>query len=1501
MGRSVLRLLGWIVGMVAVLLLVVAGLAYTVLQTQTGHDFVLRTALNQAPTYVNGEVRVGGLRSDGLLRGFVLHDVSIRDDRGRPFLDADSLRVRYSIMELAAGNIQIRPVELWGAQVVLETLHGDDQMNVVRIFAQPAPDEPPEVEPDPPAIRLTLVELALHDSELLVRQPVEGDEPPARGVVETVPGVEGLHQRFHFTDIQARLARADILDRGREGERFEVESLSFTGQIFEEVFELADLRGVVERVGTRLEMELERLWLPETELAGRVGLDWGDPEAGLELDVSLDAPVVQLADLQWLEPRIPRGEGRLSLSVQGPLASSRWRFTNTDLQVEESRVRGMVGFDLGDEFRFVATEVEALPLDLDRLEPWLEEPLPVAGRVEGRVRMAGPFRALQLSGEVTYDDPEAEIPPSTVDFAGTLELGDEVAVRDMIVTGDPLDYGTLRAFAPELEVQGVGRLEAELSGGLTSGIALTASLVHRPTEGGVLSQVVASGTIRESDGAFELDLDGYLDPLSLDGVAMGLRQELPVSGEVSGPVRVNGFLGDLFIGTTLATEAGQLQVEGRFDILEPGRRYRAQGQVQEFALHRVFPDLPEPTVLTGSFEVDGGGITLETVDGSARLDLSDVNVAGAEVEHLVAALQARDGRLLVDSLALRSPLGRLDGRGDLGLREGSAAGEVSADWEIESLANLRPMIFGDTLIAVDTLSDIERMNLQMQGIDPDTLPDAQAARIEGRAHGELNLRGTFRDLEGDGFVELTEAVYGDLGLGEARADFTGHFRRGDVWGVEGRLGGERFTFGEYALESGWVEVAYEPEQGVFEAGLRRDEAQSYELAGAFARDTAGVDVDLADLALDLGDVVWTLDRPAQLRFEGRTVETTLLRLSRPVMEGDAEGISSVYMEAEGTFALDGESQFRVQAQGADIHRLASILQIADAPRGFLDLDVSIAGPYDAPRMNGLFTLSDFRTGETVLSRVEGTFDYSEGMAHTELMAEMDGRRLLTAEGRVPLDLSFQTVEDRFPDRSVDATLRLDSLPAASALAFLEVLENVDGVLDGEVHVRGTTRDLRPSGRVTLRSGALSLPEQGLHMTEVAGTLDLREDGTVEVDAQARARGTAQVSGTISLADLADPGFDLRVTASNFQAVDRRDLTARVGGEVTLTGSYTRPRIGGRIRVDQGIIFVEEFARTAEVVDLTDPAFFDVVDTMLVATRPALEAAQNPFIQNLRIDDVNVVIQRDFWLRSREMNVEMGGELIVTFDRPSREVLLVGTLNATRGVYSAFGRQFQVQEGTVEFVGTPGIDPALDIQAVHRLRREGGEPLEILANVGGTLTDLRVDLSSEAQPPIAESDLISYLIFGRPSYALASGETSILEGAAGAGVGVGVGAIATQLGQVVAQQFGVDYFTITQTREAGELGAMGAIGGTFAETQIEVGQYLADNLFMAVMLRPLTGLGARTQTQFPGARLEWRFADLWMLEAVLEDRFARQPASGFGDLGLRLDKVLGFSIVREWGY
>ena len=1507
-GRRIGRAVGWLAGGLALVVFLASVVAYLLVQTGPGHDFVLRTILNQTPRFVEGSVEVGGLRSDGLLRGFVLHDVTIRDTDGRPFVEADSLRVRYRVREMLTGSIGVGPVELWRPRVALETLHGQERSNVQRIFMPDARvDEDPREDPDlpvdevleePSELEVFLRDVTIHDGEFVLRLPYEGEEEdPVAGVLEEIPGVEGRHIRFRFSQIHGRLNRLDILRPGVEGERVDVQRLSLVGEVMAEPFILDDLRGVLERSGPALAMELDRLWLPGTELAGRIRMSWLDPEAGLELDVAMDAPVVDLADLRWLEPRIPDGQGALALEVRGPLARSNWRIRQADLRVGDSRVRGQVGLNLGEELRLVGVDLRADPLALELVDPWLPEPLPIQGRLVGRMTADGPLAALRVDGRLSWDDPAQGIPASTVDAQGVLALAEPFGVQDLNLSVDPLRYGTLAAFLPDLPVTGEGSLALTASGNMAAGFTLEATATHRPTADGPASRVSVDGMVTERSDGWDLLLDALLDPLSLDGVGSALAADLPLTGDVSGRVEVTGLLEDLGVEVDLATVAGQVAARGRVNILDPSAGVEAEGELRDFALHLLLPDAPDPTTINGTFDVVGSGFTLDAVEGRALLDLRDVLVGPAEVTRATARLEAREGVLTVDTLQVESPLALVSGSGSLGLREDAPEGEIRVVWDVESIRNLRPLLLGEEVAAGDTLTDIDRLELQFQGIDPDTLP--QPVALDGRGEGEIHLWGGARDFTGEATMRFMEAVYGDVAVEELTAELSGGFRGRDAWSIEGSADAESVRLNGLAFESVAAAGAYQPSSGRAEVDLRRSDDESYRVAGDFELIPGGVVTDLEELRLVLEGAEWTLDRSARIRVADGSGEVDVLRLTRPIID-DEGSREPGRIEARGRISLDGESEFRLEVESADIHRLAGIAQVAEPPRGFLDLELDVTGPHDGPRIDGAFVLREFRNGFTAVSRLEGALTYRDLVARADLGVEVEGRRHLTAQGRVPVDLSFREVEDRFPDRTLEVDLELDEMPAATALAFLEVLEDVEGVLDGEVRIRGTTSDLRPSGEVRLASGVVALPELGLRVGGINGVLEIREDRTVSVEAEARARGTARVTGTISLEDPVDPAFDLEIRASNFQAVDRRDLNARVGGTVTLGGRFTSPRVGGSVRVDQGNIFIEEFARTAEVVDLTDPDFFNVVDTMLVATRPAIEAAQNPFMQNLRVD-VDLILQRDFWLRSQEINVEMGGELAVTFDRAQREIVMAGTLEAIRGAYSAFGRQFQVREGVVEFAGTPGVDPALNIEAVHRLRREGGEPLEIIANLGGTLTNLRVELTSDSQPPIAESDLISYLVFGRPSYALASGESSLLEGAAGVGVSAGVGVIGTQLGQVVAQQLGIDFFTITQTREAGGIESAAGLTGAFAGTQIEVGQYVADNLFLALVLRPLTGLGAQAQNQLPGARLEWRFADLWTLEGFVEDRFAREAASGFGQLGLRLDKVLGFSLYREWGY
>jgi len=291
------------------------------------------------------------------------------------------------------------------------------------------------------------------------------------------------------------------------------------------------------------------------------------------------------------------------------------------------------------------------------------------------------------------------------------------------------------------------------------------------------------------------------------------------------------------------------------------------------------------------------------------------------------------------------------------------------------------------------------------------------------------------------------------------------------------------------------------------------------------------------------------------------------------------------------------------------------------------------------------------------------------------------------------------------------------------------------------------------------------------------------------------------------------------------------------------------------------------------------------------------------MRNLTVDSFTVDVGRDAWLRGKQMNVEVSGELGVYYRRAADDLRLIGTLSAVRGNYLLYGgRRFDVKSGTIEFLGGTTFDPNLDITAVYRTRTvDTGQPLNIQANVSGTLTYPRVSLTSD-QSSISQSDLVSYLLFGVPTYRLTPGQSRTMQVATGALASSLQGYLSSGL-ETVGRTIGLDYVSLTSgetaPRDAPPISAR-SIFSDLAGAQIEVGRYIRDDLFLALS-GGRTSYGS-TNPYRSGARLEWRFHPTWTGEFFVDDRAARVPSLGYTlDQTLAQQKVYGFFLYREWGY
>jgi autotransporter translocation and assembly factor TamB len=963
-----------------------------------------------------------------------------------------------------------------------------------------------------------------------------------------------------------------------------------------------------------------------------------------------------------------------------------------------------------------------------------------------------------------------------------------------------------------------------------------------------------------------------------------------MQGDLRGPVHVTGSAADFEFDAALATPGGDLELQGRVREAGGVRRVTATARASDFLLHTLRTDLPH-SIVSGVLRADVTGHDVADASGTFELRLDSARVAGMPLGRFDAGGRLADGVLTLDSASLLTVAGIGRAHGSIGLIE-ARSGTIEAGFISESLTPLEELL--------------HQRNRAPVG--------------EPGLAGRVDVVGTFTGWTG-GF-DIGARLRGESlrysGVSAARL----------LAELSGRIEDGAPTLHVTATADSLVALTHVMQHAQLDASRAGDSTSAVLTARSGAETMLRARASLRS-ASDAGSTL----RVDELRLGGRTP----WQLTQPAIIGMSDGRAHLEradlvrteggrLVAAGRLAwsdvLDGAGapvDFSIALTGVPFTEFLRLARSREEGAGQVEATLRITGTALDPVVEGELSARNIVYGDVHIDQAFAEASYAGLGIDVHAEAQHGGRSILTAGGRIPLDLRLASIDERRRAEPLRVTITADSLPPALPLGVLDGFSRVSGRIDGTVAFSGTTLDPALSGGFRLRNGTADWQVSGVRYRDVHGDFSLERDRILRIDMRAQAEdprarparalaggtmgGEGGVTGFLDLATLSDPGFDLRFTANRAYAAKRRDVEASVSGEVLLGGRYSRPEVSGALRVEHGALNVDELYRQYLIVGLglDDPSLLSLVDTSLVAVRPLLALSTNPFLRNLQIRNMQLAVGPESWVRSRDMDVEVSGNLSISFDRRDEDLRLLGSLRVERGTYSLYypplqSRRFQVREGTIEFPGTPGIDPSMAITAAYRARANN-EPLDILAVVSGTLQNPRVRLTSSSQPPISESDLASYLFFGMPTWEVASAGTggADVRTMAGSALTPSVLGYASSGLQTLVQSAGLlDYVSLT-TAEAVPGGRTGpGLSSFLAGTQLEVGRYLGSELFVGYSQR----LGAATYD--PAVRIEWRFLPEFSLEMFAEDRFARLP--GFGmrtEPGLR--KVYGFMLFREWGF
>jgi len=1436
-----------LVGLLACLLGALNGLV----ATRAGRALLARVGSAAVANVVHGSIEVGEVRGS-LLTGLVLTDVRLLDPDSTLVAWLPRAELGYNPIDFAAGRVVLTDVRL-DRPIFNIVQHANGKTNFDELLRLGEKDTVTVKALGPPGPRslILLRNVQIQDGSLTLRLQKHGDVSNTNEEIE-YSGEDGRYRVRRFEHLNARLAAFRIQAPREKGIRIDV--LRLATESSDPKLSIADVVGRVTIDGHTLDVDLSRVRFPGTQFRARGTVQW--PRDTLLWNLVMRADSATLADIRFIDPRFPDQavlHGGVTLTSHGGRVLE-IQLRPLDLAFGKGRLTGQVTAFSAADSGLVALrqgDLMARDLSLDFARVYIDS-LPFYGRLTGQTIVDGPMSALKIETGWSFRDSLVPgWPESQIQGKGEINLaGRDLAFQPFGIAAARIDIGTIRRLVPGFDLDG----ELDATGTLT----------------GTLKNSKFSGTLRHHDGErpvslirgvigldFRTDVLGVFsdvraDSLSLDGLT-GRIAHFPLRGTLTGTIRTNGDIGALETHADLDMLGGGGAVRGDGTLLLGARGAHPGYGVREFTLHAQDVNLPRwlvrhagggagggapPSRLTFTATGSVAGDSATKPTGAFSVMLAPSIFAGAIIDSGATRMHFADGgrQLAVDSLRLQQPGLLTSGNGALGWQRPDH-GTLVLDFTADSLSGLDSLVTwlaGPSLAEASSeamLKGSAQVRLTLDGaLDSMSLGvNAKVADLQWRGWHLPKGEGTLAYEPGptprfDVDAQLDSLGYGRLGFGAAAGHARGT-RDSLTWFARSRVG----------------------DLGAFLAGGR------YARPGGTAASTQHVVVD--SLAVLMPGGVWFLQAPTALAFNN-----SMLHVDTASLQNAGGGGR---LTLGGDLPQHGSISARVSLDSFPLTGLYALLQEDTiGVAGAVTASISATGTRVSPQYDGSFAFAKASFGSFSAPFMDGNLDYRNRRLNGELRLWRAGQQVLNVAAHLPLDLALVPVAQRQLPDTLSVQARADSVDLAVLAAVTTTVRNVQGVFNADLGIGGTWDALQLRGGLQIGNAAATIPALNVRYTNINGRLTLLGD-TIRVDTirAVSERGHAEVSGFVRLERLTKPMLGLNIAASEFKALDLRGyLAVTASGRVALNGPVFGATLTGRGTVTSGVLHFADLVNK-RVVNLDEPWVQDLIDTSLIRRQRLGPEFQSVFFDSLRINNVQLTMGDDAWLRSTEANIQLTGSVQV--NKVRNNYVLSGTLLAPRGTYrlqiGPVTREFVVTNGTVHYFGTPDLNAELDISArhvVHPLPGTGdNKDINVIAHIQGTLLVPKLTLESD-QGEMSQTELISYLMFGKPSFELGSGEAPLIQS-------VFASLFAGELERTFVSDLGVpiDYFEIRP----------GDPTNPFAGAQVAAGWAIGGKTFLVLnagVCSPNATGQAGTRYAL-GASLQFRFSQEWRSEASVE--------------------------------
>lgn len=1360
-----------LIALVSTLIVVAMGLVvfatgFFITQTSYGQRQIRRLIREQLAGSINGKLYIGQI-SGSWLTGITIDSLALRGPDDSLFLSTGRVTATYDPRDLIDKRVYLRSVDVEHPLVILHQ-HEEGEWNYQHIFKKGGPSGPKtpgrkfgdfvvldSVRVHDGFFRLTLPwhpDDSLHGAkrDSAIRFELARKDHEIRREHEEGKDVFQHTYRWEKLDVALSHIRLADPDSDKYGRFFAIDSLRVAES--DPPFKFRNVHGSMRQLGDSIWIDIPHFDLPASTGRGAGKLWWGS-DLPVRYDLAIHGDSVALDDVAWVYPTLPTtGGGSLDLFIKNDardLHVMTYRLANMDVRSTKSHLQGTMTFAVGGPVLAVRdVDMRVEPMDWEFLRTINGKPFPedFAGQLVGTVKArGGPLNHFVVdAANVLWRDTHVPGAVSSAKAQGELDILFPAFTKfhGLHVDVSKLDLRTIEYLFPNFPrlggtVAGVATLDSSWLDVRFS----QADLTHQDGEGQP-SRFTGSGRVTWGEQFMTYDMDLQAQPVSLTMLARSYPK-MPLQGIYTGPVKLKGTVADLAVSTRLQGDAGTIAFDGTLDSYPPGYAVHGTGQLQQLDLARLISTPgTTPSSLTGEYALQLAGDSLANLAGSATVALQRSEIEGTRIYDGRAALRFADGRLSVDTLRAETVAGSVTAQGAIGLPHG-VSDSLTVRLTMDSLGGLRRWLAP-----------------AKDGVAPDTL--------EGVTRVAVVLAGRLDSLDARGEAAVARLIYGTTHADSvaARFDLRDVLRdpRGAVSFAVDTL---RFGTTRFDSLSGTVQLAGKNDANFSLAMTAARDRVLGGARGAYAVRDGVTRLTIDSLAIVADTSRWRLAAPATFARDSQSLSVDSL-----VLLDGRRGRIALFGIFPDSALVHGE----LHAERVSLADLGMLVQTQATLGGQGSLDVRVEGTRAAPVISVTSQLDSLRVGSMHVERVTAGGSYRADRFDASVALMRKGVPAVQATASLPVALTL--FGGQLLDDSLSGRVRADTADFAIVEAFSPDLQNGKGRISADLAIGGTWKRPTLGGTIATNDAEVDVKSLGIRLHDITADiavlpgLDSLKIKRLSAWSGARPTNSISLVGSLGFSDRDNLTIDLTLQAHQFHAMDRRTtakLDVSTGPEgVRLFGPERAATLTGTMIVDRGTLYLPDAdLLKKQVVDLTgaDSLFGDEDERSKVV----LPQPPSALVQGLEIAGVQIQLGDDVWLRSNEADVKLSGALSVRSVRaattikdaystlgPTYKLALEGSLNADRGTYTldlgVVQREFRVQSGTITFQGTADNNPIVDITALHTVRRPDKSDIGVLVHLHGPLNPYpALDFASTENYEISQTDLVSYLVAGQPSF------------------------------------------------------------------------------------------------------------------------------------------------------